>query len=147
MIRRGRFCARGEAQAPALVLCEPLSFWGGVEVETGRIVDRFHPGHGWSLAGQTLVMPCGRGSSSSASVLAETIRRGVGPAGVILARPDPILTVGSIVAQSLYNLYCPIVVCSIDGIATGVRVRISARSGDNEDVAIVDVMVGSDLDP
>ena len=147
MIRRGRFYARGEALAPALVLSEPLSFWGGVEVETGGIVDRSHPGHGKSLAGQILVMPCGRGSSSSSSVLAETTRRGVGPAGIILARPDPILTVGSIVAHSLYNLHCPIVVCSIDGIATGDRVRISAQPGDNEDVAIIHVRVGLGVDP
>ena len=142
MIRRGRFYARGEARAPALVLSEPLSFWGGVDVETGRIVDHSHPDHGKSLAGQVLVMPSGRGSSSSSSVLAEAIRRGTGPAGIILARPDPILTVASIVAQSLYNLHCPIVVCSIDGIATGDRIRISAQSGETEDVAIVHLSVG-----
>jgi predicted aconitase with swiveling domain len=123
--RFGQFCAGGEAEAPALVLSEPLSFWGGVEVETGNIVDNSHPDLGKCVAGRILVMPGGRGSSSSSSVLAEAIRRGTAPVGILLARADPILTVGSIVAESLYNLRCPIVIGSIDGIATGDHVRIS----------------------
>jgi predicted aconitase with swiveling domain len=121
----GRFCARGEGEAPALVLSEALSFWGGVEVQTGNIVDHSHPDLGKCVAGRILVMPGGRGSSSSSSVLAEAIRRGTAPIGILLARADPILAVASIVADTLYNLRCPIVVCSIGGIATGDRVRIS----------------------
>lgn len=123
-MRTGRFYVGGEASGPALVLSEPLSFWGGVEVTSGRIIDHSHPDRGRNVAGTILVMPSGRGSSSSSSVLAETIRRGTGPVGIILARPDPILTVAAIVAQSLYGLNCPIVVCAIDGIASGDVVRI-----------------------
>jgi predicted aconitase with swiveling domain len=140
-MRLGRFYAGGEAEAPALVLSEPLSFWGGIEVLTGKIIDHSHPDLGKSVAGQILVMPSGRGSSSSSSVLAETIRRGTAPVGIVLARPDPILTVGSIVAQSLYNLRCPIVVCPIDGIATGDQVRISLV---NTGAAQVQVLSGED---
>ena len=125
MTRQGRFYAAGEVEAAALVLLEPLSFWGGVEVATGAIIDRSHPDLGKNIAGKILVMPSGRGSSSSSSVLAEAIRRGAAPAGILLARPDPILTVGAIVAASLYGLRCPIVVCPIDGIATGDRLRIA----------------------
>ena len=125
MIRQGRFYAVGKAEAPALVLSEPLSFWGGVAIETGEIVDQSHPDLGKSVAGCILVMPSGRGSSSSSSVLAEAIRRGTAPVGLILSRPDPILTVASIVAESLYGLRCPIVICPIDGIATDDLVRIS----------------------
>jgi len=33
-------------------------------------------------------MPSGRGSSSSSSVLAETIRSGTGPVAIVLAEPD-----------------------------------------------------------
>jgi hypothetical protein len=108
-----------------LVLSEPVSFWGGIDVATGNIIDRSHPDLGKSVSGRILVMQGGRGSSSSSSVLAEMIHRRTGPAGIVLGRPDPILTVGSIVAQTLYSLPCPIVVCAIDGIATGGRVRIS----------------------
>ena len=136
MIRRGRAYVAGAAAGAALVLTAPLSFWGGVEVETGRIVDAFHPQRGESVAGRILVMPSGRGSSSSSSVLAEAIRLGTAPRGIVLAASDPILVVGAIVAQSLYDLICPIVVCPIEGLATGDRLRIRAGA---EGAAIVEV--------
>jgi predicted aconitase with swiveling domain len=130
MTRLGRFYADGEAAAVAIVLSEALSFWGGIEVETGTIINRSHPELGQCVAGRILVMPSSRGSSSSSSVLAEAIRRGTAPAGILLGLPDPILTVGSIVAKSLYDLRCPIVVCAIDGITTGDSIRIArAESG------------------
>lgn len=118
--------AAGEAEAPALVLSEALSFWGGIDAETGRIIDHSHPDRGKCITGLVLVMPGGRGSSSSSSVLAETIRRGTAPAGILLSIPDPILTVGALVAHALYGVRCPIVVGAIDTVATGDRLRIQA---------------------
>ena len=118
--------AAGDGEGPALVLSEALSFWGGIDVETGRIIDRSHPDLGNNITGKILVMPGGRGSSSSSAVLAESIRCGTGPAGIILSIPDPILTVGALVAQALYGLRCPIVVCDASGVATGDRLRVHA---------------------
>ena len=39
----GRPLVAGEARGPALVLEEPLSFWGGLDPETGRVIDVHHP--------------------------------------------------------------------------------------------------------
>jgi uncharacterized protein len=128
-MRQGRFLAAGEAEGEALVLTEPLSFWGGVEIATGRIIDEFHPDRGRCVSGRILVMPGGRGSSSSASVLAEGIRLGTAPAAIILARADPILAVGALVAHALYGLSCPVVLAPIDGLGSGDRIRISAGAG------------------
>ena len=116
----------GTAQGRALVLAEPLSFWGGVDSASGRIIDRTHPDRGKILAGRILVMAAGRGSSSSSSILAETIRRGTGPLGVVLERADPILVVGAIVAKTLYGLSCPIVVCPHHRIFDGETIRLRA---------------------
>lgn len=102
----------GEAQGRALVLDEPLSFWGGVDPATGDIVDVHHPQRGANVAGRVLVMPSGRGSSSSSSVLAEAIRAGTAPAAIVLAEPDPILALGAIVARELYDVAMPVVVAS-----------------------------------
>jgi PAS domain S-box-containing protein len=56
----------------------------------GRIIDRSHPDLGARVTGTILVMPGGRGSSSSSSVLAEAIRRGTGPpASCSAPRSDP----------------------------------------------------------
>jgi uncharacterized protein len=128
--RTARCLAAGEAEGEALVLREALSFWGGIDVATGRVIDRTHPDLGACVAGTILVMPGGRGSSSSSSVLAESLRRGTGPAGIVLSAADPILTVGAIVAESLYGIRCPIVVCAIEGIASGTRLRVSAAPPD-----------------
>jgi uncharacterized protein len=127
VIRAGQAYAPGSAEAPALVLSEPLSFWGGIDVATGRVIDRSHPDLDRVITGLVLVMPGGRGSSSSSSVLAECLRRGTGPAAILLEIPDPILTVGAIVAHTLYALRCPIVVCPIAGIVSGDRVRVHAE--------------------
>lgn len=128
-MREGTTLSAGEAEGTALVLAQPLSFWGGIDVATGRIIDRSHPDLGETVSGRILVMPGGRGSSSSSSVLAESIRRGTGPAAIVLAIPDPILTVGAMVALALYGVRCPVVVCSLEGVATGDRLRVSAASG------------------
>ncbi len=122
--RPGTFQLAGEADGLALVFSQPLSFWGGIDAETGDITDHSHPGLGQNIAGKILVMPSGRGSSSSSSVLAEAIRRGTAPAGILLLRPDPILAVGAIVAEFLYAIHMPLVVCDIAGIVSGDRIAI-----------------------
>ena len=91
-------------EAEPLVLTEPLSFWGGVDPNTGVIIDVRHPQSGEVVSGRVLMMPAGRGSSSSASVLAEMIRLGTAPSRVVLDQPDPILLLGAWVAEELYGL-------------------------------------------
>jgi predicted aconitase with swiveling domain len=121
-----RCYAAGTAEGPALVLADPLSFWGGIDAESGRVIDRSHPDLGVCITRTVLVMPGGRGSSSSSSVLAETIRRGTGPAAIVLGTADPILTVGALVADFLYGIRCPIVVGALHGLRTGARLRVES---------------------
>ena len=107
----------------------PLSFWGGYDAETGRVIDHSHPALGRYLVAKVVVMPNGRGSSSSSSVLAEAIRLATAPAALVLAEPDPILATGSIVAQALYRRVCPIIVLSpedhaIVAVASAAEVRV-----------------------
>lgn len=109
----------GTASGELLRLDEPISLWGGLDPETGLIIDRSHPQFGRSMTGTIVAMPHGRGSSSSSSVLAETLRIGTGPAGFILATPDTILVVGSLVAGRLYGRSCPIVCGSLPSGSTG----------------------------
>ena len=129
--------APGRVEGVALVLPEPVSFWGGIDVESGRIIDRSHPNAGVSITGLVLVMPGARGSSSSSSILAEMMRLGTAPAAIVLAIADPILPVGAIVAASLYGCHCPIVVCAIDGIRTGDIVRVQAVIDSPADVTVI----------
>lgn len=111
------------------MLDEPLSLWGGLDPETGRLIDVHQRQMGTDLAGSILVMPSGRGSSSSSSVLAEAIRARTAPAGVILLDPDPIVALGSIVARELYGIAFPVVALERDAfvsIRDGATVEIDA---------------------
>ncbi|UVK46236.1 DUF126 domain-containing protein [Mesorhizobium sp. AR07] len=134
--RSGTFQLAGEAEGQALVFSQPLSFWGGIDAETGAITDHSHPGLGQTVAGKILVMPSGRGSSSSSSVLAEAIRRGTAPAGILLERPDPILAVGAIVAEFLYDIRMPLVVCDIGDIASGDSIAIGIGADGRATISI-----------
>jgi uncharacterized protein len=122
--------APGSANGPKRVLAEPLSFWGGYDAERGLIVESAHPEFGRSLAGTIMVMPHAKGSSSSSSVLAEAIRNGTGPAGIVLRERDLIIAIGVIVAGELYGLSVPLVVVGERDFDTvchaGATIRIEA---------------------
>lgn len=126
----------GTAAGEVVRLSQPLSFWGGVDSATGRVIDRAHPEAGAVIAGRILVMPCGRGSSSSASVLAEALRRGTGPCGILLERADSILVVGALVARDLYGIACPIVVASSGPWRDGERLRMTGFADGRAEVEV-----------
>ncbi|MDQ4034630.1 MAG: DUF126 domain-containing protein [Chloroflexota bacterium] len=123
-----------EIRGPALVLEEGLSLWGGMDPASGEIIDAHHPQLGASLAHRIVVMPSGRGSSSSASVLAEAVRAGNAPAAFVLEEPDLILSVGAAVAEELYGVSVPVVVVEpeirgrlVDGATVTIGVDGSVR--------------------
>lgn len=128
MTLEGRTLVAGEAAGPVLVLDEPLSFWGGMDPATGAIVDRHHPQVGATLTGRVLVMPSGRGSSSSSYVLAEAIRAGTAPAAIVLGEPDPIVALGSLVARELYATRVPVVVLDLASLRS-LPERLEVRAG------------------
>ena len=116
-----------EIRGRALVLSEALSLWGGMDPATGDLVDAHHPQRGANLAGRVVIMPSGRGSSSSASVLAEAIRAGTAPAAILLGEPDLILSIGSAVGEELYGRNVPVIVATpavLGEIRDGDEVRI-----------------------
>jgi predicted aconitase with swiveling domain len=124
----GRALASGDASGSALVLSEPLGFWGGLDPTTGRLTDPHHPQIGAIVTGRVLVMPAGRGSSSSSSVLAEAIRLDTAPAAIVLGEPDPILAIGAIVGRELYGAGVPVVTIGVDALGRteeGRSVRIT----------------------
>lgn len=85
----------------ALVLTEPISFWGGVDPRTGCIADVRHAQHGLSIASKVLFLPGTIGSSSASAVLMELVHSGHAPAALVLHEPDAILLLGLIVAREM----------------------------------------------
>jgi hypothetical protein len=122
----------GAASGAPLRLDEPLSFWGGLDLATGRIVDRWHPQSGASVMGRVMMMPCCRGSSSGSAALAEAIRAGVGPAAILLLERDPIVIVGAMVAAELYGRACAVALARAedwDRLAAATRLTVEAGPG------------------
>ena len=126
---QGQVLVGGEAQGEALVLPEPLSLWGGLDPETGEIIDWRHPLLGQVVTGKVMVLPAGRGSSSASSILLEAVRAGTAPAAIITAEVDAILALGAAVARELYAQSPPVVVLETADYAqikTGLHILIQA---------------------
>jgi uncharacterized protein len=115
-----------------VILVEPLSFWGGFDSSTGTVNEPSHPQYGMVLSDKIVVMTCGRGSSSSSSVLAEAVRAGTAPAAFVFQEVDAILAVGALVAEELYARACPMVVLPRDHwpiLRNGLWVEVIAHEG------------------
>ena len=128
---RGRCLVEGSAAGPVLRLAGAIGFWGGVDAETGRIVDPRHADCGKSIGGTVLALPATIGSSSSSSVMLELIRQGHAPAALVLAEVDAILTLGVVVAGEMGYGAIPVVAVAIDDMAVlpqGARARVEDGS-------------------
>lgn len=126
---RAKVLVEGTAVGQALVLAEPLSLWGGLNPETGEIIDRRHPQAGQVVTNRVLVLPSGRGSSSASSILLEAVKQGTAPAAIITSEADGILALGAAVAREMYNQAPPILVLAPHDYAqiqTGQQVEIQA---------------------
>jgi predicted aconitase with swiveling domain len=109
----GQAIISGYCCAPVLILEESFSFWGGLDPETGRIIDKRHPQFGKLITGRVLVLPGTRGSTSAPCALVEAIRLRKGPAAIVLKGPEPIVLVAVRVASELYGLSIPVVVLEL----------------------------------
>jgi len=82
-----------------LVSDEPISFYGGVDPSTGRIVEKGHPLKGQKISGKILIFPYGKGSTVGSYILLRLKRKGLAPSGIINLESEPIIIVGCIISQ------------------------------------------------
>ena len=99
----------GRARGQVLFTDQPISFWGGLDMRTGDMVDPRHPLFGQPASGRVLAFPQGKGSCTAPLVLLELMRIQKAPAALVLTRTDPILATAPIVAGRLYGWTLPIV--------------------------------------
>jgi hypothetical protein len=95
----GRVVKAGQAAGEALVSREPISFLGGVNPETGVVIESGHELQGRSIAGKILVFPTGKGSTVGSFTLYRLARAGLAPAGIINAESEAIVAVGAIISE------------------------------------------------
>lgn len=124
MILKGRTIYKGEASGPALVSSEPISFYGGVDPDTGRVIESGHPLEGACVKGTVLVFPHGKGSTVGSYILYRLKKRGLAPAAIVNSECDPVVAVGAIIAE----IPC-LDQIDIGRIEAGRRVRVDAAQG------------------
>jgi predicted aconitase with swiveling domain len=115
----GRVIKSGTAEGVALVSPLPVGFLGGVDPETGVVIEPGHPLQGQCVAGRVLVFPTGKGSTVGSYTLYRMARAGTAPAAIVNAQSEAIVAVGAIIGE------IPMVdQVDIAQIQTGDRVRI-----------------------
>ncbi len=116
---KGRIIYKGTAEAEALVTVQPISFYGGVDPNTGVVIEKGHELQGQSVKGKVLVFPTGKGSTVGSYTLYRMKKNGVAPAGMVNRECETVVAVGAIISE----IPC---VDKIDTarIKTGDRVRI-----------------------
>jgi predicted aconitase with swiveling domain len=96
---RGRIIKSGTAEGLALVSPEPVGFLGGVDPETGIVIEAGHPLEGHCVSGRILVFPTGKGSTVGSYTLYRMARAGTAPAAIINAESEAIVAAGAIIGD------------------------------------------------
>jgi predicted aconitase with swiveling domain len=97
--QKGRVIRAGSAEGTALVSVEPIGFLGGVDPETGIVVELGHPLEGACVTGRILVFPTGKGSTVGSYTLYRMARTGTAPAAIVNAHSEAIVAVGAIIGE------------------------------------------------
>ena len=121
---RGRTISPGKTQGFALVSQEPVSFYGGIDVTTGIVIEKGHELEGKCVKDKILVFPQGKGSTVGSYVIYGLKKNGVAPKAIINRKTETIVATGSILAG----------IPTIDGIditaiKTGDRLIVDADKG------------------
>lgn len=95
----GRAIKEGRAEGEALVSHEPLGFFGGVDPETGVVIEPGHELEGDCIAGTILVFPRGKGSTVGSYTLYRLRKEGLAPAGIVNSQSEAIVAVGAIISE------------------------------------------------
>jgi uncharacterized protein len=99
MEMKGRIIFSGKAEADALVTSQPISFYGGVDPNTGNVIEKGHELQGQSVKGKILVFPQGKGSTVGSYTLYRLKKNGVAPAGMVNRECETIIAVGAIISE------------------------------------------------
>jgi predicted aconitase with swiveling domain len=124
MILQGRPIFSGQAEGLALTTTLGISFFGGVDPDTGVVVEKGHPLFGISIAGRILVFPTGKGSTVGSYTLYRLKKNGKAPAAILNAACETITAVGCIIAEIPCIDQLP-----IESIPDGAYLKVNGETG------------------
>jgi predicted aconitase with swiveling domain len=121
---QGRKIYQGVVSGEALVTSMGISFFGGVDPDTGIVVEKGHELEGQSISGKVLVFPSGKGSTVGSYTLYRLKLNGIAPAAIINAECETITAVGCIIAEIPCVDRVP-----LDQLMTGAHISIDGERG------------------
>jgi len=95
----GRKIYKGIAEGEAIVTKDGISFYGGVDPDTGKVVEVGHELEGQSITGKILVFPTGKGSTVGSYTLYRMKKNNTAPAAIVNRQIDTIVAVGCIISE------------------------------------------------
>ena len=96
---KGRKIYKGTAEAEAIVTKDGISFYGGVDPDTGEVVEVGHELEGQSITGKILVFPTGKGSTVGSYTIYRMKKYNTAPAAIVNKQIDTIVAVGCIISE------------------------------------------------
>lgn len=96
---KGRGLVKGKAEGEALVSNQPISFVGGVDPNTGIVIEKEHDIEGQSVKGKVLIFPFGKGTTYNPFAIFAMKKRGTAPAAIINVKTEEIVLTGAILAE------------------------------------------------
>ena len=105
---RGKILISGKVIGDILI-CSEGEFLGGVDSNTGQIIDTHHSQYGQLVAGNIVMMPSSRGSCSGSGVLLALALANKAPAALIFSEPEEVLSLGALVASRIFNRTMPVI--------------------------------------
>jgi uncharacterized protein len=98
-IIKSRKISKGHAKGEIILTKEPISFLGGVDPETGTVIDSNHELQGRKISGKILFIPSGKGSTVGSYVIYQMAKNGTAPLAIIALEAEPIIATGAIMAE------------------------------------------------
>lgn len=120
----GRKIYKGNAEAEAVVTQDGISFYGGVDPDTGKVVEVGHELEGQTISGKILVFPTGKGSTVGSYTMYRMKKNNTAPAAIVNKQIDTIVAVGCIISE----IPC-VDQIDIDNIKTGQTVSVNGLEG------------------
>lgn len=122
---KGRMISPGKVEGVAIVSPEPIGFYGGIDLNSGVVIEKDHPLEGKSVKGKILVFPNGKGSTVGSYVIYGLQKNKVGPIAIVNKETETIVATGAILA----GIPC-VDHIDISQIRTGDHLVIDAENGE-----------------
>ncbi len=95
----GRKIYKGKTKGKTIVTKDGISFYGGIDPDTGIVVEVGHELEGQSVSGKILVFPTGKGSTVGSYTMYRMKKNNTAPLAIINEKIDTIIAVGCIISE------------------------------------------------